>query len=393
MSDSVFFLQTAADGSLALWVGAGDGGAVLRAVQGNRIEPGVAFSVQARDHAIPYRVASVRLANGGEIYLGLSERDELRVLRNLRLRFFVLWLAIVLLGFTIVFLSARRMLGDVRRITEAASRIGESDLSKRVPVGRAQDEVAHLASTLNRMLDRIETSIHQLHTITDSLAHDLRSPLTAIRAKLEMSLTGERRVREAESIVSAIDELDRLGEILNRSLDVAEATADALRMDRTTIDLDEVVRAMIHLYEPCMSEKGVRIDLCSAGPVAVFADTALLHRMVANLFDNEMKHLPASSTVRISLGVVDGWGLLVVEDNGPGFAAEISRNIFKPRVKGPDSAGHGLGLAFVEAVAGAHGGTVTAQNRAEGGARLSIRLPLATQGIAGRELVGAMVAK
>ena len=116
-------------------------------------------------HEIPFRVVAVRMENGGSIYLGLSERDELRVLKNLRLRFFLLWLLLVLLGFAIVFYSTRRMLGDVREITEAASRIGESDLSKRVPASRRHDEAAQLASTLNHMLDRIESSIHQLHTI------------------------------------------------------------------------------------------------------------------------------------------------------------------------------------------------------------------------------------
>ena len=227
------------------------------------------------------------------------------------------------------------------------------------------------------MLDRIERSIHQLHTITDSLAHDLRSPLTAIRAKLEMSLSAGSRAQEAESIESAIDELDRLTEVLNKSLDVAEAKADALRLDRTAIDLDELLRAMIDLYEPCMSEKAVRIELSSDGPVKVFADAALLHRMVANLFDNELKHLPDSSEVTLSLSAAAGWALLVLQDDGPGFASEIGEDLFKPGVKRQDSTGFGLGLAFVEAVVGAHGGKVSALNRQEGGAQLTIALPLA----------------
>jgi signal transduction histidine kinase len=378
LNDSVFFLQTAPDGSLALWVGAGDGSAELQAIHGSKIAQDTPFSVYTRDREIPFRVAAVRTDGGGSIYLGLSQHDELRVLKSLRIRFLLLWLLIVLLGFAIVFYSTRRMLGDVREITEAASSIGESDLGKRVPVSRRNDEVGKLASTLNHMLDRIESSIHQLHTITDSLAHDLRSPLTAIRAKLEISLSAGSRVAETESIVSAIDELDRLTELLNKSLDVAEAKADALRLDRTAIDLDELLRAMIDLYEPCMSEKEVRVQLNSAGPVEVFADTALLHRMVANLFDNELKHLPASATVNLSLTTADGWAMLLLEDDGPGFASEISLDLFKPGVKGQDSSGHGLGLAFVEAVVRAHGGKVTAMNRRQGGAQLAIRLPLAT---------------
>jgi signal transduction histidine kinase len=376
VNDSVFFLQTAGDGSLALWIGAGDGSAEVAAVRESRMSPDLPSDLHVQGVETPFRVASVRMQDGSRLYLGLSEKDELRVLKKLRLRFFVVWLVLVLLGFGIVFYSTRRMLGHVREIAGAASRIGKSDLSSRVPTGGRKDEVAHLAFTLNHMLDRIERTVHQLHTMTDSLAHDLRSPLTAIRAKLEISLSADARGAEPESIVSAIDELDRLTEILNKSLDVAEAKADALRLNRTAIDLDELLRVMIGLYEPCMLEKGLRIQLLSAGALTIWADAALLHRMIANLFDNELKHLPSLCTVTISLRAENGAALIVLEDDGPGFAPEISLHMFEPRVKGLSSTGHGLGLAFVEAVVRAHGGSVTAANRKQGGARLSITWPL-----------------
>src|SRR5208337_3256040 len=96
---------------------------------------------------------------------------------------------------------------------------------------------------------------------------------------------------QAEPIVSAIEELDRLTDFLNKSLDVAEAKADALRLNRVPVDLDELLKVMIDLYEPSMSEKGLQISLRSGGPLTVEADEALIHRMVANLFDNELKHL------------------------------------------------------------------------------------------------------
>jgi len=245
INDSVFFLQSAADGSLALWVGAGDGSANLTALRESRMPSDLPSDLRVKGVETPFRVASVRMQDGSRLYLGLSEKDELRVLKKLRLRFFLLWLLLVLLGFAIVFYSTRRMLGHVREIAEAASRIGKSDLSSRVPTVGRKDEVAHLAFTLNHMLDRIERTVHQLHTITDSLAHDLRSPLTAIRAKLEISLSADARGADLESIVSAIDELDRLTEMLNKSLDVAEANADALKLDRVAIDLDELLRGMI----------------------------------------------------------------------------------------------------------------------------------------------------
>jgi signal transduction histidine kinase len=377
LNDSVFFLQTANDGSLGLWVGAGEAGAKLNAIRTSKIIPDTPSDLHVDGVDTPFRVVSVRMENGSHIYLGLSERDELRILKGLRLRFTLLWLLIVFIGAAIVFYTTRRMLGHIRKITEAASRIGEADLSSRVPTTRRNDEVAQLALTLNRMLDRIESSIHQLHTITDSLAHDLRSPLTAVRARLEMSLTTSATDKESESIVSAIEEMDRLTDFLNKSLDVAEAKANALRLDRIAIDLDDLLRAMIDLYEPSMSEKGLRIQLCSAGPLKISADAALLHRTIANLFDNELKHLPVACTVTISLGIANGAALLVLEDDGPGFAPEIRLHMFERRVKGANSNGHGLGLAFVEAVVNAHGGTIEASNRKEGGARLAVTLPLA----------------
>jgi signal transduction histidine kinase len=378
-NDSVFFLQAGDDGALKLWVGAGDGLPNLAAIRARKLISNVPYDLNVSGFNHPFRVASVRLDDGSHIYLGLSERDELRVLRNLRFRFFFLWLIIVLFGAAIVFYVTRRMLGHVREITEAASRIGQSDLSSRVPTSKRNDEVAHLALTLNRMLDRIESSVHQLHTITESLAHDLRSPLTAIRGQLEIVLSSDLKVEQSEPIVSAIEELDRLTEFLNTSLDVAEAKADALRLSRTEVDLDGLLRVMIDLYEPCMSEKGLRVDLRSAGPITVLADAALLHRVIANLLDNELNHLPASCTVSIRLSTSENTATLVVEDDGPGFASEIGLQMFEQRVKGRDSKGHGLGLAFVEAVVRAHGGTVAASNGTDGGARLSITWPRETK--------------
>jgi len=375
-NDSVFFLQTANDGSLALWVGAGDANAHLSAVRNSRIVPNTPSSLHISGFDTPFRVVCVKMANGSNIYLGLSERDELRILSQLRLRFVLLWLLIVFIGSAIVFYSTRRVLRHVREITDAASRIGEEDLSSRVPTTHRNDEVGQLALTLNRMLDRIERSIRQLHTITDSLAHDLRSPLTAVRAKLEMSLTTSEGDETSESIVSAIEDMDRLTEFLDCSLDVAEGKANALRLNRVPIDLDDLLRVMIDLYEPCMSEKGLSVQLCSSGWLEISADAALLHRMVTNLFDNELKHLPSPCKVTISLSAADDDALLVIEDDGPGFASEVSTHIFERRIKGRNSNGHGLGLAFVEAVVRAHGGTVEASNRSEGGARLTITLPL-----------------
>jgi len=374
-NDDVFFLIEAKDGSPVLWVGGGSGDSYASVIRASGIARDIPVHLRVAGARAPFRVAATEMPDGGHVYLGVSERDELRVLRKLRIRFLLLWLLNVGLGFGIIFWITREMLGSVRKINAVAAKIGEEDLRQRVPMSGWNDEVTELAGTLNRMLERIETSVHQLHTITNSLAHDLRSPLTAIRARLEMVLGSDLHEREASSIVCAIDEIDHLTEILSQSLDVAEAQAGALRMEPTAIELEELVRTMIELYQPSMDEKGLQLEFRSVGPVEVWADAALLHRVVANLLDNELKHLPASRTVTISLGSDETMAELFIEDDGPGFEDPLSAKVFARGVKGSRSDGRGLGLAFVEAVVGVHGGTVSAANRPEGGASIVVRLP------------------
>jgi signal transduction histidine kinase len=375
-NDSVFFLELDKQNTIRLWVGPGSVDPVFLAIGKSVILPGNPRDIKVQGFAIPFRVAAAHLEDGSTIYLGLSERDQRRVLKNLRIRFFLFWLLLVLLGFAIVYSTTRQMLSHVRKMTEAASRIGHSDLSDRVPVSNRRDEVSQLARTLNHMLDRIEESMYQLHTITDALAHDLRSPLTAIRGKLEMSLSTNSEGERFESIVASIEELDRLNEFLNASLDVAEAKAGALRICKEQIDLNEMLRTMIDLYGPSMAEQGLGISMESPSPALIDADASLLHRMIANLFDNEIKHLPESCQINIRVATGAGEAQLVVEDDGPGFAANVLDHLFERRVKGKESRGHGLGLAFVDAVARAHGGGAFACNRDEGGARIVVHLPL-----------------
>jgi signal transduction histidine kinase len=376
-NDPVFFLQTSQQGAPMVWVGPGSGAEFLASIRRLPAVPHRPADLQVAGYAIPFRVAAVTAEDGSTIYLGLSARDQKRVLRVLRVHILVLLGFVVLLGAAIVFGITRKMLGDVRRITEAASRIGKSDLGQRVPATHRKDEVGQLARTLNTMLDRIESSMHQLHTITDSLAHDLRSPLTAVRANLERSLTQPHSDDSVESVAAAIEELDRLTELLTTSLDVAESRADALRLERKPIDLDNAVRRVADLYAPVMADQGLHVELHSDGPVFASCDAGLLHRMLGNLFDNAIKHVPPGATVALRLERRADDALLVVEDDGPGFMPEVAGHLFERRAKGSGSAGHGMGLAFVQAVARSHGGQATAWNRPQGGAHIAITLPLA----------------
>lgn len=371
----VFFLQTDPAGQLKLWVGEQNRVEVLKIIDAKKIAPGHPVNIRIPGVSSAFSVASTRMDNGDCIYLGLSGKVESQTLKTLRLYFFLICLGIVLLCFLIIFFATRRMLGHVQRITETAARIGQDDLRSRVPEMKGNDEIAQLSLTLNRMLDRVENTVRQLHSITGSLAHDLRSPITAIRGRLEAALLRPGNDGWEEPVASAIDELDRLCEFLTKSLDVAEAGADALRLQKEPIDLGELVQTMANLYEPSMAEHGLGLVLSVASPVLVYADPSLLHRMMMNLFDNELKHLPAGRTVDIRLEAANDHCDLVVEDDGPGFPEEVTARIFEKHAKGNQSGGSGLGLAFVEGVVRAHNGTIEASNRQPQGIRIRIRLP------------------
>lgn len=375
--DAVFFLETDPSGQPLVWVGPGQGEPFLDKLRHLAPRDEVPFTLTAQGFPLPYRVTMTHIDGGNVLYLGLSDRDRLRVLRAFRLRCAALWGLLVLFGFGIVFATTWRMLQRVRSISEAAAQIDHSDLSARVPASTRKDEIGHLARTLNRMLDRIQVAMHQLHTITGALAHDLRSPLTAVRGNLERALTAREDLDRQEAIVVCMEELDRLVDFLNTALDVAEAKADALRLNREAIDLDQMLHSIVDLYEPSMAEHGLHVEWTCAEPVQIAGDRSLLHRVFANVLNNEIVHLPAGRTVQMRLWREAQWVYFRLDDDGPGFSPEILGRIFTGRVKGAGSKGYGLGLAFVDAVARAHGGSVHAANKTTGGASLLLVLPAA----------------
>ncbi len=375
MNRAVFFVLTAPDGSLVLHTGAGSGEATLTAIQNSTVAPAKPATIQIPAFSIPFRVASSGLRQGGSIYLGLSTSYERHVLKRLRAEFALLWCCIILLGTAIVFVSTRRMLGRVQLISQTASQIGRGNLRSRVPAGKRNDEIAELSSTFNEMLDRIEGSVQQLHTMSDSLAHDLRSPLTSIRGKLELALMNDEQATKEDAIISSIEQLDRLSALLNTSLDVSEANADALRLRKEPIDLEDTTRSLIGLYEPVFIQAGLTLRLKSGGPTWIDADSSLIQRTITNLFDNELRHVRSGSTIDVTIRQQGGESLLLLEDDGEGFPTDILPRVLERYTKSSESEGHGLGLAFVAAVVRSHNGQVLATNRSQGGASILLAFP------------------
>jgi signal transduction histidine kinase len=331
-------------------------------------------------------VVGHRLSNGSTVYLGLSSDYEMAVIHRLRMEFLALWLALAGLGILIAYWTARQTLERVEAITEAAAGIDRRSLDVRVPVGRHDDEIARLAKTFNQMLDRVQRAVRQLHTMTDSLAHDLRSPLTSIRGRLELALLAAEeqaqtpgpglasaRAASHDNLAAVVEEIDPLCTLLDNSLDLADANADALRLRLSEFDLDAMLRSLVELYEPALAQGGKTIRVDSRGPLLLTADPSLVERVLMNLLDNALKHLPAGTEIVCSLEGEGAAALLCFKDNGPGFRPETARE--RRNRPGPSPPGRGMGLAFIVAVVESHDGTVQFP-AVERGSRIEIRLPL-----------------
>jgi signal transduction histidine kinase len=279
------------------------------------------------------------------------------------------------MGFLISYLSAHRTLLRVQSITNTVARIGSQDFGERLPQPGNSDEISRLAQTFNHMLDRIQGSVHELRSVTDAVAHDLKSPVTSIRGVLESALSRDSDETWRDSVAEAIEGLDGLLCTLDTTLDVAEAQAGALRLERTTVDLSTVVRQLVDLYRPAMDERHHELIIDIEDHIAADADRSLLNRILSNLVENEIAHLPVGCRIVFRLRSQKGSANLVIEDNGPGFPPDIASRAFERFVRGKQSQGHGLGLAFVDAVVRAHGGTAKISGSPSGGAVVTLSLP------------------
>jgi len=373
--NSVFFLLSdPKSDQTPLWVGPGSDDAFLKAIQRTKLISGIPQPMIVEGWPTSFRVVS-RNENGVTVYLGLSSRSAEYLLRTLALRFLVLWGSTVLMGFLISYLSAYRTLLRVQRITDTVAHIGSQDLGERLPQTANSDEISRLARTFNRMLDRIQSSVNELRSVTDAVAHDLKSPVTSVRGTLESLLSGAPNEKWRDSVGEAVEGLDRLLSLLDTTLDVAEAQAGALRLDRSAVDLSLVVRQMLDLYRPAMDEHHHELVLDLEDRVIVDVDWALLDRALSNLIENEIAHLPPGCQITVRLRSQGDSATLVIEDNGPGFPSDIKIRAFERFVRGKHSRGHGLGLAFVDAIARAHGGNVSISDRPGSGAVVTLSLP------------------
>jgi len=374
--DAVFFLNAGA-GCPSVWVGPTSQEPFLQAIDAARLSPDVLQTIHVSGWPLPFRV--IRKAQGADcgFYLGYCDVSGTRTMQQLTARFLLVWCGTVALGFLISLVGAYRTLLRVERISNAVDNIDSNELKGRIPEGPYYDEIARLSHTFNRLLDRIEASNRELRLVTDSVAHDLKSPITSIRGNLEVALSDGENGKWRESVAEALEGLDRLAETLNTALDISEADAGVLRLRRESVELAPLVQQLVDLYQPSMAEHNHILECDLESNVFIEADRSLLNRMIANLLDNETTHLPRGCSVKVIVRAKDGAAELIIEDDGPGFDPALRPHVLERFVKGPHSSGHGLGLAFVNAVTQAHGGAVLVADRPGGGACIELALPLA----------------
>jgi signal transduction histidine kinase len=301
-----------------------------------------------------------------------------------RIKLILLWSGLVALGIGLGggILMGRNMLRRVEQVNRTAERVMAGNLSDRVPRSGTNDEFDQLAANLNGMLDQIERLMTGMREVTDNVAHDLKTPLSRLRARLELALLAPADpAGQGEAIRAAIEEADRLLATFNALLGIAEAEAGARGRATELVDLAEIARAATELYEPVAEEKGFMLRLDAEPRVGIRGDRHLLSQAIANLLDNALKYggNGAGGEIRVAVRQNGARAALEVADRGPGIPEAERENVFDRFVRlepSRSTPGNGLGLSLVRAVARRHDATVSLENNLPG-LRVRLEFPAA----------------
>ena len=266
--------------------------------------------------------------------------------------------AAVVLSLLMGVILGRAILGRMDTISRAAADIMAGDLSRRVPVSTRADEFDVLAGRLNAMLDRIQQLIHGIREVTDNIAHDLRSPLSRLRNRMEVTLLEPRDGAEyRQALQHGIEDVDSLIKTFNALLSIAQAEAGNHRSDWAPVDLSQLARDLTELYEPAAEERQQRVEFIAADNAVITGSHDLLAQALGNLLENAIKHTPANGTIRIELVYSENAVELRVSDTGAGIPESERERVLERFVRLQNSRntpGNGLGLSLVRAVAILH---------------------------------------
>ncbi|PXA68375.1 sensor histidine kinase [Cryobacterium arcticum] len=268
-----------------------------------------------------------------------------------------------------------RALAPVERMRREVDAVTATNLDRRVADPGRADEIGRLAGTMNKMLDRLDTSQRAQRQFVSDASHELRSPLASLRQYAEVAQSHPDRVSLDDLSEAVLDEGARLERLVKGMLLLAQVTERSLATTGAAVDLDDLVLAEARRLRDTMA---LTIDATQVGPARVHGDEGLLGQVVRNLVDNAAQH--AAGRVTLSVGVSGGQAVLAVEDDGHGVPADERDRVFERFVRLDESrarasGGTGLGLAIVRETVQAHGGTVQVTAGALGGARFEVRLP------------------
>ena len=293
--------------------------------------------------------------------------------------------AYVLAGHT--FKPVDRLIREVEAITDGRS------LHRRVPTDEADEELGRLADTLNRMISRLQTSFGALRRFTADASHELKTPLTVVRADVERAMHPSiSRDERMQALEEAMQEVARMSDLVDSLLTLARADEGRFDLHREPITMEPLVR---DVYETALilgEDAGVTVSLPLVEDAVIQGDSARLRQLFLNLITNAIKYTPRGGHVEITLSLRNNNEIaFTVRDNGVGIAAADLPHIFdrfwradKVRSRRPtesrgalERGGFGLGLAIAQWIAQAHGGTLTAQSRLGRGSTFSVHLPVA----------------
>ncbi|MGE3476643.1 MAG: ATP-binding protein [Rhodospirillaceae bacterium] len=314
--------------------------------------------------------SGVRLLVGRDVRAARVFRERLRDSLNVGLAITV---ALGLLG---GFIFSRTIMGRVESITRTCRSIMSGDLSKRVPVSRRNDELSRLSVSINSMLDQIERLMRGMQQVSESVAHDLRTPLTRLRSRLENSLRHVDDPAQRSAIEGALEDADSLLATFAALLRVARAEAGTQR-NFVDIDLHTLAEEVADLYGPLAEEKGLGFITRFEQGLFVKGDPNLLAQAFANLIDNAIKYTD-NGAVTVVLTRQKGQPAVIVCDTGPGIPDEYKDKVLERLFRleqSRTSPGSGLGLALVAAVAKSHGLELKLEDNVPG-LKVLLRFPL-----------------
>jgi signal transduction histidine kinase len=274
-------------------------------------------------------------------------------------------------GLLIGLITRRALMARVYSIRQTVSAIIHGDLKHRLPTDRSEDELSTLSSTINGMLDQIEQLVHGVRNVSNSIAHDLRTPLAELRSRLE-ELALIRPAAEATfaEIDGAVADVDRVMRIFDALLRLAEIDAGLRRSGFVSFDLVDLAGTAVEFYAPAAELKNIRLQSHAASSLQVSGDPVLLAQALSNLIDNALKYTPENGVIDVALQRrAGGRAEIAVTDNGPGIDDSEMVKVVERFYRGDASRGTpgvGLGLSLAQAVAKLHGSALELSDRGPG---------------------------